>query len=217
MNKTTTGRATPRRKSSKRRRRHRRLYAAASIVFLIGLAVLLFFGLRGGYDTYIRSTYELEHSDVVMQACEDFGMTPSLVYGIIRTESGFDERAHSVADARGLMQVTQTGLEWAQIRTDEFDNVTVNDLYDPVINIRCGVYLLSLLFEEFDSEQAVIAAYNAGIGNVEEWLTDPAYSDDGITLHTVPFEETRNYIKRVTSSKGIYQQFYQIDDMKGDI
>ncbi len=206
-----------RRKTSSRKARRKGCLAVLSLLVLAGLAALLFFGLRDGYDTYIRSTYELEHYDTVMKACDDFGMTPSLVYGIIRTESGFDERAHSVADARGLMQVTQTGLEWAQIRTDEFDEFTVEDLYDPTVNIRCGVYLLSLLFEEFDSEQAVIAAYNAGIGNVEGWLTDPAYSDDGLTLHTVPFEETRNYIKRVNSSKEIYQNYYQIDNMKGDL
>lgn len=204
--------------SKKRRKRKPRTgLLLISILLLTALSVILFFGLQNGYDRYLRSTFELEHFDTVMQACEDFGMTPSLVYGIIRTESGFDERAHSHADAMGLMQVTETGLEWAQIRTDEFDDVTTADLYNADVNIRCGVYLLSLLFEQFDSEQAVIAAYNAGIGNVEEWLADTAYSHDGTTLHTVPFEETRNYIDRVTSSKRIYQNFYQIDDLKGDI
>lgn len=205
---------TAKRSSAKTKRRKKSKNGALtilSIFVLLVLAVLLFFGLRGGYDTYVRSHFRLEHYDTVMKACNDFGMSPSLVYGIIRTESGFNERAHSVADARGLMQVTQTGLDWAQIRTDEFDGVTVNDLYNADINIRCGVYLLSLLSEEFDSEQAVIAAYNAGIGNVEEWLEDPAYSYDGSTLHTVPFEETRHYIDRVLSSKHIYQSYYQID------
>ncbi len=206
-------------KTSRRRRKRQKRTGliVISLLLLSVIAILVFFGLRRGYDTYIRSTFELEHYDTVMQACNDFGMTPSLVYGIIRTESSFDERAHSHADAMGLMQVTQTGLEWAQIRTDEFDEVTVKDLYDPDVNIRCGVYLLSLLFEQFDSEQAVIAAYNAGIGNVEGWLEDTAYSHDGTTLHTIPFEETRNYLDRVTSSKRIYQNFYQIDNLKGDI
>ncbi len=207
-------------KTTRRKRRNRRpslWKIALGALVVAALAVLVFGSLRGGYDTFIRSTFTLEHYDTVMKACDDFDIQPSLVYGIMRTESGFDERAHSVADARGLMQVTQTGLEWAQIRSDEFDDVTVNDLYKPEINIRCGVYLLSLLFEQFDSEQAVIAAYNAGIGNVEDWLEDTAYSYDGITLHTVPYEETRNYIKRVTSSKGIYQKYYQIDNTKGDV
>lgn len=211
-------RATNGRRKTRRRRRRKAsgLWVVVSILVLAGLAVLLFFGLRRGYDTYVRSSFELAHYDTVMQACEDFDVTPSLVYGIMRTESGFDENAHSVADARGLMQVTQTGLEWTQIRSDEFDDLTVEDLYDPTNNIRCGVFLLSILFEEFESEQAVIAAYNAGIGNVEEWLQDPACSDDGKTLHTVPFEETRKYIDRVLTSKGIYQQYYQIDHLKGD-
>ena len=209
-------RASPKRRKRRNRRRSS-FKIVASVMVLTALIVLLFFGLRGGYDTFIRSTFVLEHYDTVMKACDDFDIQPSLVYGIMRTESGFDERAHSSADARGLMQVTQTGLEWAQIRTDEFDGLTVKDLYDPVHNIRCGVYLLSLLFEQFDSEQAVIAAYNAGIGTVEEWLIDSHYSSDGITLHTIPYEETRNYIQRVLSSKGIYQDYYQIDDTKGDV
>lgn len=203
-------------RSPRRKQKKRTGLMLITLLLLTALTVLLFFGLQNGYDRYLRSTFELEHYDTVMQACEDFGMTPSLVYGIIRTESGFDERAHSHADAMGLMQVTETGLEWAQIRTDEFDDVTVDDLYTADVNIRCGVFLLSLLFEQFDSEQAVIAAYNAGIGNVEDWLADTAYSDDGITLHTVPFEETRHYIERVTSSKRIYQNYYQIDNPKGD-
>lgn len=203
-------------RSPRRKQKKRTGLMLITLLLLTALTVLLFFGLQNGYDRYLRSTFELEHYDTVMQACEDFGMTPSLVYGIIRTESGFDERAHSHADAMGLMQVTETGLEWAQIRTDEFDDVTVDDLYTAEVNIRCGVFLLSLLFEQFDSEQAVIAAYNAGIGNVEDWLADTAYSDDGITLHTVPFEETRHYIERVTSSKRIYQNYYQIDNPKGD-
>lgn len=188
----------------------------AAVLFLTVAVAVLCFALRDGYDLYVRSVFKLEHYDTVMQACDDFDMQPSLVYGIMRAESGFDEDAHSIADARGLMQVTQTGLDWAQIRSDEFDDVTVEDLYDPHVNIRCGVYILSLLFEEFESEQAVLAAYNAGIGNVEEWLTDTDYSFDGKTLHTVPFGETRHYIKRVQFSKGIYQDYFQIDNTKGD-
>lgn len=195
--------------------------------FLTGLGLLLpvaaviamGFALRGGYETYVRSTYEIEHFDTVMAACADFDIDPALAFGIIRTESRFDENAHSSADARGLMQITDVALEWVQLRSDEFDEVTVDDLYDPVINIRCGVYLLSLLFEQFDSEEAVIASYNAGNGKVEEWLANSAYSSDGIHLDTIPYEETRHYVSRVLSSKEIYTYYYHIHDInvtKGD-
>ena len=90
-------------KPTRRKRRQRRpafwKYALGAVV-TAGLAVLVFGGLRGGYDTFIRSTFTLDHYDTVMKACDDFGMQPSLVYGIMRNESGFDERAHSSADAR---------------------------------------------------------------------------------------------------------------------
>ncbi|MBQ3094793.1 MAG: lytic transglycosylase domain-containing protein [Clostridia bacterium] len=210
-------------KTKRRTTRRKKTKAKSSLRYAVGFAVLcaalvaLCFALHRTYDVYVRAMFELEHYDTVMDACEDFDISPSLVYGIIRTESGFDEKAHSHADAQGLMQMTETALEWCQMRNDEFDRYTVSDLYDPKVNIRCGVYTLHLLFEQFDSEQAVIAAYNAGIGNVQEWLADPSYSDDGVTLHTIPFEETRNYVDRVQSSKGIYEQYYHLDDkMKGD-
>ncbi len=217
MTQTTTRPNTSRRARTPRQKRLRTWWLIASTAVLAVLVVVLFFALRGGYDTYIRSTYELQYYDTVMQACRDYEVEPALVYAVIRTESGFDEKAHSSADAMGLMQVTDTALAWAQFRSDEFDDVTVEQLYEPHINIRVGVYVLSLLFEQFESEQAVIAAYNAGIGNVEEWLTDPAYSSDGVTLHTVPFEETRHYLERVTSSKAIYEDLYPLELVKGDI
>lgn len=214
----TTARRTTAHRPQKRRRKKR--YSPVLYVFsvflLLALCCLMFFALRGGYDTYVRSTYELEHYDTVMAACEDFGIEPSLAYGIIRTESGFDEQAVSSADAKGLMQITDVALEWIRLRSDEFDEVTSDDLFDPAVNIRCGVYLLSLLEEQFESEQAVIAAYNAGLSNVESWLASEDYSSDGVTLHTIPFQETRDYVQRVLSSKAIYEQYYHLDDMKGE-
>lgn len=214
----TTRTAAPRRTTRRRprKKRHSPLRYIFSVLLLSALVALMAFALRGGYNTFVRSTYELEHYDTVMAACEDFGIEPSLAYGIIRTESGFNEQALSSANAKGLMQITASALEWIQLRCDEFDDVTDEALYDPEINIRCGVYLLSLLFEQFDSEQAVIAAYNAGLGNVESWLQNDAYSADGITLDTIPFEETRNYVTRVQSSKAIYEHYYHLDDSKGE-
>ena len=199
-----------RRTAKRRKNRQANAWLVCGAMLLLMFIVVLGFALRGGYDTFMRAVYPIKYTDTVKQACEDFNVSESLVYAIIRNESDFDPQALSVADTRGLMQVTKTGLEWAQIRADEFDGVTVDGLYDPVVNIRCGVYIMSLLFEEFDSEQAVIAAYNAGIGNVQEWLADESYSADGITLHTVPFEETRHYIRRVTASRDMYQAYYEL-------
>ncbi len=203
--------STSSKKRTRRRRKRRNpLVYIFSFLLLIALGIVLCFALRGGYNTFIRSTYKLEHYDTVMQACTDYDVDPALAYAIMRTESKFDENALSSANAKGLMQVADITLEWLQFRSDEFDNVSPDQLFDPVTNIRCGVYTLSLLEELFDSEQAVIAAYNAGVGAVQGWLEDPAYSSDGVTLHTIPYEETRAYVERVQSSKAIYTEYYHL-------
>ena len=56
----------------------------------------------------------------------------------------------------------------------------------------------------------MLAAYNAGQGRVHSWLSDPAYSDDGVTLHTIPYEETADYVRRVLRTQKRYQQIYNI-------
>ncbi len=201
---------TAKRRGRRRRKTYHPLTYIAALLGLVALTVGLILALRGGYDTLMRSTYELAYQETVMEACETYDVEPSLAYAIMRTESKFNERALSSADAMGLMQVTETALEWCQFRSDDFKDYTVDMLYDPEVNIRCGVYMLALLEEQFESEQAVIAAYNAGIGVVQEWLTDEAYSSDGVTLHTVPYAETRAYIERVQSAKAIYEEYYQL-------
>ena len=199
-----------RRGKKRRKKQYHPLAYLLAFVLIIGLLLLLVLALRSGYNIFVKSTYELAYYDEVMDACEDFGVEPSLAYAIMRTESGFDESAHSGADAKGLMQVTDVTLEWLWLRSDEFDNVTSENLYDGPTNLRCGIYTLSLLFEQFENEQTVIAAYNAGIGVVQEWLTDDAYSSDGVTLHTIPFAETEAYVQRVESAKAIYEDYYDL-------
>ncbi len=196
--------------AKRRKKRSRSLLYTLLILLTAGLVVLIVFMLGGGYDVYVKSTYKLQYYDTVSQACADFDVDEALAYAIIRTESKFDPEAHSSADARGLMQITQITLDWVQLRSDEFDHLTIDDMYDPATNIRCGVYVLSLLEEQFADEDTVVAAYNAGIGIVGEWLANPDYSHDGVTLHTIPYDETAAYVERVRSSKAIYKDYYQL-------
>lgn len=196
--------------AKRRKKRYHPLAYILPVLLIAGLIALLVFVIGGGYHAYVKSTYKLQYYDEVSAACEDFGVDEALAYAIIRTESKFNPEAHSSADARGLMQITQITLEWIQFRSDEFDHLTIDDMYTPAHNIRCGVYVLSLLKEQFSDEDTVIAAYNAGIGIVGEWLEDPAYSHDGVTLHTIPYDETAAYVERVRSSKAIYKEYYQL-------
>lgn len=176
------------------------------------LTVLLFVLPVIGGVWLLRTLYPLSYEQEVRSAAEKYGISPSLVYAVIHTESGFDPEARSSAGAVGLMQVTPPTMEWALMRSGVSGTPDEKMLTDPAFNIEIGTCVLHLLGEQFNERDTVLAAYNAGMGHVQTWLSDTAYSADGQTLHTIPFEETANYVKKVHRAQKIYQRLYGIDN-----
>ena len=138
---------------------------------------------------------------------EEYGVPEHIVYAVIKTESGFDASAQSGAGAIGLMQLMPDTFEWL---TDSklCEYLDRGMMYDPDTNIRYGVYYLSYLFGRYRDWSTALAAYNAGPGNVDEWLADAEYSSDGVTLKRIPFKETRNYVKKVNIASEKYKSLY---------
>ena len=62
--------------------------------------------------------------------------------------------------------------------------------------------------DEFHNIETAIAAYHAGIGRVSEWLRDPRYSSDGVTLDVIPFKDTAHYVNKVKRAVQIYENLY---------
>lgn len=152
------------------------------------------------------------HSDYheeVYRYVSAYDLDPALVFAVIKTESNFDPEARSHQDAHGLMQITESTLNWAMTREGKGANYTVQDLYDPEINIKYGCLILSLLLNEFQDQDTALAAYNAGRGNVLKWLKDTRYSEDGIHIKTTPFKETTEYIKKVNKYHLQYKEMLQ--------
>ncbi len=142
----------------------------------------------------------------VDSSCEEFGIPKAMVLAIIKAESDFDQYARSSADARGLMQITSVALkDINRILSEEY---TITQMYDPKINIRCGVAYLSVLYQKYKIFDTAFAAYNAGQGNVDCWLLDSRYSYDRKQLYHIPFKETRNYVKKVNHYYQEYQKQY---------
>lgn len=186
-------------------KRKRRL--ALLIVPLLVIAVI-----AAAAPTVVRhlekAVYPATYREAVEREAAQHGVEPSLVMAVIHTESHFDPQAVSSAGARGLMQVTPLTLEWTQMRSAELRGLTKDDLFEAEQNIRVGVYVLALLGESFTDTETVLAAYNAGIGTVSEWLESEAYSADGVTLHTIPYPETAQYVQKVLSAQKKYQSIY---------
>lgn len=174
------------------------------------IAVLGVFLLRYGHRQFYASVYPIQYDKNVTAASEEFDVDPSIIYAVIHTESSFKPQATSSAGAKGLMQITDKTLEWALGRAGEQEKYASEDLYNPSVNIHYGVYVLTLLREQFENTETMLAAYNAGIGRVREWLKDPAHSADGVHLDAIPYHETAEYVKRVLDAQKIYQQLYNI-------
>ena len=180
-------------------------------VELVLLAVLLMAAtglLHVGYRRYMRAAYPVAYSEYVEKYAEYYHFEPAFLYALIRTESEFNPDAVSHAGAMGLMQLTEDTFQWAQSRSPEGENIPTNELFDPETNIHYGVMVLSLLREEFSDPQTLLAAYNAGIGNARKWLADPEYSDDGVTLKSIPFPETAKYVEKIPIAEDMYRELY---------
>lgn len=122
---------------------------------------------------------ELARADIialVRQLAPDFQLDPELVLALIQAESNFDPTAHSPKDARGLMQLIPATAE----------RFGVQDIWDPVQNMRGGMAYLRWLLDHFDGDRELaLAGYNAGEGAVRRHGGIP------------PYPETQAYVKRI--------------------
>jgi soluble lytic murein transglycosylase len=132
-----------------------------------------------------------------------------MVYSIVRTESAFDQRDTSPANAVGLMQVTpEAGRDTAQRFGATYDWKRL--VSDPVYNTQMGAAEISALFREYTGSYIMtFAGYNAGRGRVREWVArhgDPrdAKIDAVDWVERIPLAETRNYVQRVMENLQVY-------------
>ncbi|MCA1426988.1 MULTISPECIES: lytic transglycosylase domain-containing protein [unclassified Bradyrhizobium] len=142
----------------------------------------------------------------------------SVIYSVARTESSFEQRDKSHANAVGLMQVTpEAGRDTAKRfgLTYDWDRM----VSDPVYNTQMGAAELSALFSEYRGNQIMtFAGYNAGRGRVREWVQkrgDPR--DPNIDpvdwVERIPLSETRNYVQRVMENVLVYRARFEGSSM----
>ncbi|MBQ8526282.1 MAG: lytic transglycosylase domain-containing protein [Clostridia bacterium] len=175
------------------------------IKFLIAAVIIavLLFSVR----PVIEAIFPLKYEEAIINYSKEYSLDPYLVMGIISAESRFEENAVSHKDAKGLMQLKEETAQWC---VEKFKiNTSHEKIYEPETNIMIGCCYLSYLTELFGGKiPTAIAAYNAGQGNVAEWLKNPEYSDDGQTLKSIPFPETDTYVKKVLNREKIYKKIY---------
>ena len=175
-----------------------------SLLAIIGTLVLIVFFLYSAG----RLLYPLKYEELVEEYSQKYDLDPFLVLAVIKVESSFRHNAVSHRNARGLMQITDGTGEWGAEKIGMKD-FSPDKLYEPEDNIHIGCWYLSTLYREFGDTDLVLAAYNAGSGNVTKWLADRGLSADGKALDRIPFIETENYIRKVKNSYIIYKKLYE--------
>jgi soluble lytic murein transglycosylase len=178
-----------------------------AVVLGAGLAAVVS-GL--GKDVARELTLPLHHDDIIRQQAREKNLDPALIAAVIYEESRFrDQTSH--AGARGLMQITPETAD-AIAKHSGGVRFKQEDLADPQINISYGAYYLRLLIDHYGgNETLAIAAYNAGIGNVDRWVANAGGSDQFKTSEHIPFPETRAYVENVMQRREDYRRNYAHD------
>jgi soluble lytic murein transglycosylase len=180
----------------------------AAFALIITLAVCW----QYGYNSFLKLAYPIKYSDLVIKYSAQLGVSPALIYAVIKNESSFNPKAESSIGALGLMQLTPETFKWAQSKTIDKEIYTENDLLNPEINIKYGTLVLSILLNEFKNTDTALAAYHAGRTNVKNWLANSDYSQDGQTLNHIPFADTRGYVPKVIAAENMYSQLYILEE-----
>lgn len=187
-----------------RRKRKPRLL----ILFGILMLVYLCFASLANSNSVLRYRYPLKYSDLIFNYSFENNLDPMLVATVIYVESRFDPKALSAKGARGLMQIMPETGKWAagKLGIDDFKE---DMLYEPELNIKLGSWYLSTLMTEYAGNMnLVMAAYNGGRGNVNQWIKANTISSSGQDIENIPFSETRLYIKKINSIYQIYKKIY---------
>lgn len=172
------------------------------IAFAIGLGAVLDIAIGNAE----KSKYPTQYSEYVEKYSQMYNVPREVIYAIIKNESDFDPDAVSSKGAMGLMQLMPETFEWICGKAEiPYDGEKITD---PETNIRCGAYYLSFCYDQFLIWDTVYAAYNAGHGQVREWLKDDEVSKNG-HLTNIPFAETEAYVAKIAKTRNAYEKILE--------
>ena len=147
--------------------------------------------------------FPMPHRDALTAAARQWDLDEAIVYGIIRQESRFMPEARSRVGATGLMQLMPATARWVaqQISLSPFRQEM---LVRPEVNLQMGTYYFRRVLNELGHPILATAAYNAGPGRARRWRDERAL-EGAIYAETIPFNETREYVKKVFANAWYYR------------
>jgi soluble lytic murein transglycosylase len=186
----------------------RELLAASGLAHRAGIydrAIAAADRTQNEHDYSLR--YLSPYSDQVRPAAKNQALDDAWVYGLMRQESRFVSNARSTVGASGLMQLMPATARWVakKIGLKDFHQGQVNDTQT---NVLLGTTYMRLVLESLDNHPVLAsAAYNAGPGRARKWRADTPL-EGAVYAETIPFNETRDYVKKVMSNSVYYSALF---------
>lgn len=181
------------------------------VIIILIILWLIFFPILKIDKFIMKKIYPKKYEYYIENYAEEYNVDELLIFAIIKTESNFNEKAKSKSNAIGLMQLMEnTAIELAN-KTQNYNannSISEKEIYDPINNIELGTYYFSTLLEQYGNIGIALAAYNAGMGRVNEWIEKGIIKSDGSDLENIPYQETNMYVRKVLNNYKIYQELY---------
>lgn len=179
-------------------------------IFLLSLlTMIIVYTVWQNEDFQRKYIYPYPFKEKVEYYADRYNVDSDLIAGVILAESKFNQEATSNYGAKGIMQIMPETALWIAKQIED-DSFSVEKLYIPDTNIKYGTWYLSELQKEFEgNEILMLAAYNAGRGNVHDWMKKYHWNMDFKDYEKIPFPETREYVKKVLNNKQEYNRLYK--------
>ncbi|GAC34136.1 lytic transglycosylase domain-containing protein [Paraglaciecola polaris] len=157
---------------------------------------------RVGYLDDLERRFPIAYDKTLINSANKHQIDPAWAFAIVRRESSFMADANSHAGARGLMQLMPGTANYLAKK-----KVGGRSLFDPEKNVEFGTQYMRYLMDKMDNNPVLAtASYNAGWRKVLDWLPEQDAVPMDIWVETIPYKETRNYVKAVMAYKQIYAQ-----------
>ena len=175
------------------------------VVLIIAILFVLF------KDKLLKMLYPKTYSEIVSVYAEEYDVEENLIYAVIKAESNFESQAVSNKDAIGLMQIVEeTAVDVAKKNNIEINTENIEEeILDIDNNINIGTKYLSTLLTQYGNIEVALAAYNAGIGTVNNWIDKQIIQADGSDIENIPYKETNNYVRKILRDYHIYNELYE--------
>ena len=157
---------------------------------------------------YWHALFPLPYMQPIVSWSQQRQLNPLLVTALIRQESRFEPKIRSAAGATGLMQVMPDTGSWIA----EKIQLKKYNLENPDDNVKLGTWFLDYTHQEYNNNSMLaVASYNAGPGNVSDWLAKYGLGDPDAFIEVIPFAETKGYVEAVFSNYWNYLRLYNPD------